>query len=169
MDDFFFHTVFLHLDKNVLHKSTEITIVLVLSLTETFLLQVCSHGENLEALIEFLFPTHPWTCSSATGSGSCCHLEGSARGQFVSWATCRGRQISTLGWSCTLLMQRSVMDVTRVRATLNGKWSHFPEMHSNATNVVSASQPFRVENHIFCWMQNKSLYYRAPAVMWPLY
>ena len=72
-----------------------------------------------------LSPTPPWTCSWATGSGSCCRLGGLAQGRSVTWATCRGSQISTWAWSCRHLIMGCTTAATGDTATLNGNWPHF--------------------------------------------
>lgn len=99
--------------------------IFVVLLTKASLPPVWDHGCQLEGLTGFLYPTPPWTWSWVTGSGSCCHLDGSAQELFVSWATCRGRQSSTLEWSCRHLIRDCRMVATGDRATLNGNWSNF--------------------------------------------
>lgn len=83
---------------------------------------VWGHGGRPMGLTGSLYPTLPWTWSWVTVSGSCCHLDGSAQGRFVTWVTCRGRQSSTSGWSCWHLITDCMMVATGDKATLNGNW-----------------------------------------------
>lgn len=92
-------------------------------LTEPCLPPVWGHGGRPRGPTGSLYPTPPWTWSWVTGSGSCCHLDASALELSVSWATCRGRQSSTLGWSCRHLITDCMTAATGDTATLNGNWS----------------------------------------------
>ena len=92
-----------------------------------------------------LYPTLPWTWSWVTVSGSCCHLDGSAQGQFVTWVTCRGRQSSTSGWSCWHLITDCMMAATGDKATLNGNRYNIVGTQTRCSSFRAISLTFSAE------------------------
>ncbi|XP_061633138.1 uncharacterized protein LOC133479774 isoform X2 [Phyllopteryx taeniolatus] len=77
----------------------------------------------------FLYPTPPWTCTSATGSESCCLPGESARAPSVSWATFRGSQSSTSGWSYRRPITACGTVTTRDTSTLTANLVMVPLYH----------------------------------------